>query len=126
MSALSLISLKIQKTSGVCGGRACVGNTRIPVWTLISFLQQGATDEDMIRAYPALSVDHLNLVREYYEAHRAEIDYDIREQGKEPEEPLTDEPLVQVADARFVELDKTEAEDAESNSRRGHDGTSQL
>ena len=30
MAALSLISLKIQKTSGVCGGRACVGNTRIP------------------------------------------------------------------------------------------------
>ena len=82
MAVLSLISLKIQKTPGVCGGRACVGNTRIPVWTLISFFQQGVTDEDMMRAYPALTVDHLNLVREYYEAHRAEIDRDIREQGK--------------------------------------------
>ena len=81
MSVLFLVSLKIQKTPGVCGGRACVGNTRIPVWTLISFLQQGATDEDVIQAYPALTVDHLNLVREYYEAHRAEIDCDIREQG---------------------------------------------
>ena len=30
-----------------------------------------------------------------------------KEQGKEPEEPLTDEALVQVADARFIELDKT-------------------
>ena len=80
MSVLSLISLKIQKTPGVCGGRACIGNTRIPVWTLISFLQQGATDEEMIQAYPALTVDHLNLVREYYEAHRIEIDRDIREQ----------------------------------------------
>ena len=80
MSVLSLISLKIQKTPGVCGGRACVGDTRIPVWTLIGFLRQGASDEDMIRAYPALTVDHLNLVREYYEAHRAEIDHDIREQ----------------------------------------------
>lgn len=49
-----------------------------------------------------------------------------KEQGREPEEPLTDEALVQVADARFVELDKTEARDAESNSKRGHDGTSQL
>ena len=81
MSMLSLTSLKIQKTLGVCGGRACVGNTRIPVWTLISFLQQGVTDEDMIRAYPALTVDHLNLVREYYEANRAEINRDIQEQG---------------------------------------------
>ena len=74
------ISLKIQKTPGICGGRACVGNTRIPVWTLISFLQQGATDEDMIQAYPALTIDHLNLVRDYYEAHRTEIDRDIQEQ----------------------------------------------
>ena len=80
MSVLSLTSLKIQKTPGVCGGRACVGNTRIAVWTLVGFLQQGATDEDMLQAYPALTVDHLNLVREYYETHRAEIDRDIREQ----------------------------------------------
>ena len=29
-----------------------------------------------------------------------------KEQGKEPEEPLTEEALVQVADARFIELDK--------------------
>ena len=57
-----------------------MGDTRIPVWALISFLQQDATDEDMIQAYPALTVDHLNLVREYYKAHRAEIDRDIREQ----------------------------------------------
>ena len=81
MSALSPhIALKIKKTPGVCGGRACVGNTRIPVWMLINFFQQGVTDEDMIRAYPALTVDHLNLVREYYKTHRAEIDRDIREQ----------------------------------------------
>lgn len=83
MSALSFIELKIQKTPGVCGGRACVGNTRIPIWTLINFLQQGATDEDMIQAYPALTVDHLNLVQEYYKTHRAEIDLDIREQDEE-------------------------------------------
>lgn len=80
MSALSLISLKIRKTPGVCGGRACVGNTRIPVWTLIGFLQKGATDEDMIRAYPVLTIDHLNLVQEYYEENRAEIERDIQEQ----------------------------------------------
>ncbi len=49
-----------------------------------------------------------------------------KEQGKEAREPLTDEALVQVADALFIELEKTEARDAESNSRRSHDSTSQL
>ena len=86
---LFFIALKIQKTPGVCGGRACVGNTRIPVWTLISFFQQGATDEDMLQAYPVLTVDHLNLVREYYETNCAEINRDIREQD-EKEIPACD------------------------------------
>ena len=49
-----------------------------------------------------------------------------QKQGRLPEEPLTDEALVQVADARFIELDKTEARDAESKLKRGHDRTSQL
>ena len=84
MPALSSrVALEIQKTPGVCGGRACVGNTRIPVWTLISFFQQGATEADVMRAYPTLTADHLNLVQKYYETHRAEIDRDIRKQDEE-------------------------------------------
>ena len=49
-----------------------------------------------------------------------------KEQGREPEEPLTDNALVQAADALFIELDKTEARDAGSKLKRSHDGTSQL
>ena len=108
------VALEIQKTPGVCGGRACVGNTRIPVWTLIGFFRQGATDAEVMRAYPTLIADHLDLVRKYYETHRTEIDRDIREQDSPP---LTDDALVQVADALFVELDKMEARDAEAKSR---------
>lgn len=33
---LSNGSLGIKKTPGVCGGDACIGNTRIPVWSLVS------------------------------------------------------------------------------------------
>lgn len=84
MPALSSrVALKIQKTPGVCGGRACVGNTRIPVWTLIGFFRQGATDAEVMRAYPTLTADHLDLARKYYETHRTEIDRDIREQDAE-------------------------------------------
>ncbi len=32
-----LKSRTIQKTMGVCGGQARIRNTRIPVWTVISF-----------------------------------------------------------------------------------------
>lgn len=84
------ISSVIRKTPGVCGGSACVGNTRIPVWLLIDFIQQGATDGQLMEFYPGLTVDHLDLAREYYEAHREEINRDIREQ--EEEEAYTSRP----------------------------------
>ena len=29
-------SARITKTAGVCGGDACIENTRIPVWLLVS------------------------------------------------------------------------------------------
>ncbi len=35
----------IQKTPGVCGGDACIRNTRIMVWLLVSLKRQGASDD---------------------------------------------------------------------------------
>ena len=83
------------------------------------------------------TVINLNDVITFYGSSVAELREEMKksieeyfafckEQGREPEEPLTDEALVQLADARFVELDKTEARDAESKLKRSHDGTSQL
>jgi hypothetical protein len=37
----SKVALDIRKTPGVCGGGACVGRTRIPVWLLIAYLNDG-------------------------------------------------------------------------------------
>lgn len=34
----------IEKTPGVMGGDACIRQTRIPVWLLVSLRQQGASD----------------------------------------------------------------------------------
>ena len=39
-----------------------------------------------------------------------------KEQGRASEEPLTNKALVQMADALFIELDKSEARDADSNA----------
>jgi uncharacterized protein (DUF433 family) len=50
----SIIETEIKHTPGVCGGDARIRNTRIPVWTLVSLRQQGATDSDQLAAYPSL------------------------------------------------------------------------
>ncbi len=68
----------VQKTPGVCGGKACVGNTRIGVWLLIAHLQDGASEVDLLNAFPILLPEHIAAAREYYRLHPAEIDEAIR------------------------------------------------
>ncbi|MBD2184042.1 DUF433 domain-containing protein [Planktothrix sp. FACHB-1355] len=64
----------IQKTAGVCGGHACIRQTRIPVWTVISLQQQGADYQEIIRNFPSLTIPDLSAVQAYYENNKVEID----------------------------------------------------
>ena len=64
----------IQKTSGVCGGNARIRDTRISVWTLVSFRKQGAPDEELLRNYPTLTQQDLEAVWSYYGENLEEID----------------------------------------------------
>lgn len=66
----------IQVTAGVCGGQPRIRNTRIPVWTLVAFRQQGADDE-LLRNYPTLTPSDLSAAWAYYEQHREEGDRTI-------------------------------------------------
>ncbi|RUS95879.1 hypothetical protein DSM106972_088920 [Dulcicalothrix desertica PCC 7102] len=63
----------IQKTPGVCGGHACIRSTRIPVWTLVSFHQQGADNTELLRNFPGLTLEDLNSAWAYYNRHQDEI-----------------------------------------------------
>ena len=69
----------IQKTPGVSGGHACVRNTRIPVWTLVSLRQQGATEQELLNNYPGLTLEDLTAVWGYYYNHKSEIDLTVVE-----------------------------------------------
>lgn len=64
----------ISKTPGVCGSNARIRDTRIPVWTLVSFRQQGASNEELLRNYPGLTQQDLDAAWLYYEMHPEEID----------------------------------------------------
>ncbi len=64
----------VQKTPGICGGQARIRNTRIPVWTVISFRQQGADDAELLQNYPSLTPQDLVAAWDYYEQYRSEID----------------------------------------------------
>jgi uncharacterized protein (DUF433 family) len=70
----------IVSTPGVCGGNPCIIRTRIPVWLLESQRRQGASDAELLDAYPQLHAQDLVNAWAYVSSHHAEIDRQIAEQ----------------------------------------------
>lgn len=64
----------IQKDPKICSGDARIRNTRIPVWTLVSFRQQGASDREILNNYPGLTPNDLTATWLYYQQNQEEID----------------------------------------------------
>jgi len=69
----------IEKTPGVLGGSACVVRTRIAVWMLENYRRLGWSEATILSNYPALRAADLVHAWEYVDAHRAEIDEEIRQ-----------------------------------------------
>ena len=80
--AMPSVVAPISKTPGVCGGNACVRDTRIPVWTLRRMRDLGRTDEQLLEDYPTLGPADLTAAWEYARLHPEEIADAIRRQGR--------------------------------------------
>jgi uncharacterized protein (DUF433 family) len=79
----TLIGKMINKTPGVAGGLACIRNTRITVWTIVSLMDQGADDQELLRNFPGLNSFDLAAVRSYYKTSKEEIDGEIESHHQE-------------------------------------------
>ena len=64
----------IEKTPKVCGGQACIANTRIPVWVLVEARRLGYSDADLLTSYPTIKATDLANAWVYAAAHEDEID----------------------------------------------------
>ncbi|PZV13363.1 MAG: hypothetical protein DCF21_14190 [Leptolyngbya sp.] len=69
----------IEKTPGVCGGRACIANTRIPIWGLVEAKRSGYSDADLLASYPTLTANDLANAWIYVAAHPEEIEVAIHD-----------------------------------------------
>ncbi len=49
----------IEKTPEICGGDACIANTRIPVWVIVQARNLGSSEIDLLRDYPSSSASDL-------------------------------------------------------------------
>ena len=71
--------LGIESTPGVCGGVSCIVRTRIPVWILEQARRLGASEADLLRAYPTLRAEDLTNAWAYVRSHGQEIEDEIRD-----------------------------------------------
>jgi uncharacterized protein (DUF433 family) len=76
---VELLSSRIVKTPNVCGGDACIRDTRLPVWGLEEWRRLGWSDERILDEYPQLTPEDLAAAWAYAASHRDEIERAIRE-----------------------------------------------
>jgi uncharacterized protein (DUF433 family) len=69
----------VEKNPDVCGGKACIANTRIPVWGLVNARRLGYSEVDLLQNYPGLSAIDLVNAWNYAETFNEEIERDIQE-----------------------------------------------
>ena len=67
----------VRKTPGVCGGRACVRDSRITVWGLVNSRRLGASDDQILDNIAGLTPEDIQAAWDYYREHSDEIDADI-------------------------------------------------
>jgi type III restriction enzyme len=73
----------VQKTPGVCGGDACIRNTRITVSGLVEWRKLGLADERILEIIQGLMPQDLAVAWDYYRDNEAEIDEVIRLNNEE-------------------------------------------
>ena len=73
----------ICKTPGVMGGEACVRDTRIPVWLLVSYTRLGLSEAKLLDNYPTLTAKDLVNAWSYASAYTDEIDRAVAQQDEE-------------------------------------------
>jgi uncharacterized protein (DUF433 family) len=86
LQTLSTGAIGIKKTPSVCGGDACVGNTRIPVWSLVCDRHLGASDGIILESFPDLTAADLVNAWAYADAYPEEIEQAIKENDEVMEE----------------------------------------
>lgn len=72
------LSQPIRTSPHVMGGDACIRSTRIPVWLLVAFKQDGTSDSRILAEFPGLNAADLIAAWDYYAANTERIESERR------------------------------------------------
>ena len=56
---------RITVDPGICHGKACIANTRVPVSVILDNLAEGLTTDDILTAYPSLTAEDIRAAIAY-------------------------------------------------------------
>jgi len=56
---------RISNDPKICGGRACIAGTRIPVTVVLANLAEGHLPERIVESYPSLTVEDVRAAIHY-------------------------------------------------------------
>jgi type III restriction enzyme len=73
----------ISFTKGICGGRAVIAGTRIPVWSIIKWYKLGMSLEEILKEFSQLSPAQIHDAFSYYYDFQDEIEQEIGENNNE-------------------------------------------
>lgn len=69
----------IKKTPDVCGGDACIGNRRIPVWLIVEYRRLGRSDDGIRNMFELpLTHEEFDAAIDYFDNNRDEIERAIQ------------------------------------------------
>jgi uncharacterized protein (DUF433 family) len=75
----SLMAKHIEKTQGVCGGRACIVGHRIRVQDIVVWHEKrGYSPEEIVEMFPGIGLADVYAALTYYFDNRQEIEDEFR------------------------------------------------
>lgn len=79
----------VRETEGVCGGYPCVGNSRIPVRSLVLAYRQLQDFALVVDTFPSLTPGEIRDALDWYILHPARVDDDIEREEQALKELTT-------------------------------------
>lgn len=74
-----VIENHIENTPGTCGGKPRIAGTRIRVSQIVLLTEQGESPDEIVAAYPHLSLAGVYAALAFYHDNREAIDEETRE-----------------------------------------------
>ena len=74
---LRTLDAMLARTGDICGGRIRIDGTRITVHRIATLYKQGQSPEEIVRAYPHLSLAQVYAALAYYHANHAEVESEL-------------------------------------------------